>query len=356
MQPSRAVVALLSGLLSVSVQAQEIAVSATVLPLDSARLQAMGVEMVKVQLTADYVLTRVPARLQVADSARQSVVAPFAGAILRVAVLEGQAVQPGDVLAEVRSPEWQARLAEAAQRDAVWTDAKARAERSATLLEAGVISAREADQATAAWRAATTTRNTMQADSQGIRPIPGGYALLATQAGLVLHRAVGSGDPVTTDDVLFEIGDASERWAEARLPARFASRIAVGDAVRIVGEDGLGEVIAVGRAIDPHTLDLSLTARVPDGMALPGQAVELELRHAAPPATVRLPSAAVVDIHSQARVFVASPDGLLIRSVVVLARDGQEAVVIGLAGDEQVAARGLLALKTLALEALATQE
>lgn len=356
MQPSRTVAALLSGLLSVSLQAQDIAASATVLPLDSARLQAMGVELVGVQVTPDYVLTRVPARLQIADTARQSVVAPFAGAILRVAVLEGQVVQPGDVLAEVRSPDWQARLAEAAQREAAWADAKARAERSEALLNAGVISAREAEQARAAWRAATTTRNTMQADSQGIRPISGGYALLATQAGMVLHRAVGGGDPVSTDDVLFEIGDASERWAEARLPARFATQMGVGDAVRVVGEEGLGEVIAVGRAIDPRTLDVSLTARLPEGAALPGQSVELELRHAAPPNTVRLPSAAVVDIHAQHRVFVAAPEGLLLRSVVVLARDGQDAVVTGLGGDERVAARGLLALKTLALEALAEQE
>ena len=356
MPPSRRVAALLSGLLSVSVAAQEIAASATVLPLDSARLQAMGVALVGVQATPDYVLTRVPARLLVADSARQSVVAPYAGAIRRVLVLEGQAVQPGDVLAEVRSPDWQARLAEAAQRDAAWADARARVERSESLLAAGVISAREAEQAKATWHAATAARNTMQADSQGIRAIAGGYALLATQAGIVLHRAVDGGDPVTTDAVLFGIGDAKEAWAEARLPARFATRVGVGDAVRVVGAEGAGEVIAVGRAIDPQTLDLRLTARLPEGVALPGQTVELALYQAAPPNAVRLPAAAVVDIHAQARVFVASPEGLRIREVVVLARDGQEAVVTGLAGGEQVAASGLLALKTLALEALATSE
>src|SRR5688500_7875332 len=125
--------------------------------------------------------------------------AQVGGALLRVAVEEGDIVSAGQVLAEIDSRELEAQLASA---EATLEVAKRVAERSQQLRDQQINTVAEYERDQAAYTAARASRDQL-------RTRVGFATVRAPVAGVVLDKRIEQGDIVTGQTRLFTIGDVS---------------------------------------------------------------------------------------------------------------------------------------------------
>jgi len=331
-----------------SVVAAAATAAAAELPVSPAQAESMGLESRAVTAAQWIRVTRLPARVELDPRVRRVITARFAGTVSAVLVREGDEVKAGAPLLGVQSPAWAEAVALAQANSARLTQAAQAEGRARALLDAGVIARRELEAAQSELAALRAAAASDAARSAGARVGPDGTVELpAPAAGRVLRRPHDPGDAVAEGEVLLEIASGDGLVALGSAPARLAGRIAPG--MRASTAAGLtGEVTAVSAALDPHTQALAVRFALPAGAAPPGQMIELAIARPAPPGTVELPSAAVVDVAGKPSVFVAHERGFAVQPVELLARDGASAWVSGLPDGERVVSRGVLALKSLA--------
>lgn len=322
--------------------------AAEVLRVDAKQSAAMGLVLAPA-VVADWLTeARVPALVDVDREARVVVLAHFGGGVAQVQVREGERVTAGTVVLSLHSADHAMAQARAqasrlhlgqAERD----DARTRA-----LFEAGVVAQRDAEASTTALATARANAAADQAAVAHTRTNSRGeIEVLAPVDGQVLRLRVAAGESVSVGDDLVELARGDALVAQALLPSRLASRVAVGMRARSAS-GAEGEVIAVSGAIDPHTQALPVRVALPAGAALPGETIELALARQAPEGSVRLPANAVVATSGQNVVFAEATGGFEAVSVQLLHRDSRDAVVSGIAAGRRVVVQGTLALKSIA--------
>jgi cobalt-zinc-cadmium efflux system membrane fusion protein len=228
-----------------------------------------GIETAKVVERPNGTALFAPARITY-DATRLARVNPRSPGVVRTLNVDvGSVVKKGAPLLTIDSAEVgadRARLVAARARVQV---AEENLQREARLLQEGVSSRtsllraqQELDSAKSDAAALNATLSVLGAGGPGA----GGYTLVAPLAGTVTERQVNIGRFVGTEDILLEIVDTREVWAEADVAEADLATIAVGQAV-LLTFDGLpkrsftGKVAYVAPAVDPHTR--TAKARVP---------------------------------------------------------------------------------------------
>jgi membrane fusion protein, multidrug efflux system len=278
--------------------------------------------------------------------------ADLPGTVAGINFDSGKAVREGEILVELDTRQERAQLASLeAQRDL----AKVNFGRMQELVNAGVISRMDYDQATAQQKAteanvaeikATIARKTIRAPFSGILGI----------RKVNLGQYLPAGSPVVSNQSLNPI------YVNVGVPQQAAAQVHVGRKLRVTTEDVAGKVFAgsvtaIDSEVDPTTRNIQVQATLsnPEGKLRPGMFVQVEMPLGASRAVIALPASAINYAPYGDSVFVITdlkdPKGKTYRGVrqqfvkVEGSRGDQVGVISGLNPGEEVVTSGVFKLR-----------
>ena len=318
--------------------------------------KGLAIESVAAREVDNVPLGSVPGTISLPPEARVAVTAPFAGAVVRVFVIEGQQVARGEALGLMRAAEPVQIGGDLARARSAAALAEARAKRLSQLADEGIIAAARADEAKAErdQARASVAQFARMASLGGVGP-DGTMTLRAPIAGRVAHVGVETGGGVDAVTAPFVVEAAGAYQIELQLPERLAQQVRPGMAVEIdLGGGGAalvsGKIIAVTPSLDPMTR--SVMARASIGAAtgvIAGRNVTVTILGEG--RGIAVPDRAVTRIGDKDHVFVRKGKTWEKRAVTIVSRGGSLAVVSsGLAAGDIVAASSVAELKAMNAE------
>lgn len=303
-----------------------------------------------------------PARLVWNEERTQRVYPAFAGRVSRIVADVGQRVAPGQVLAELASPEFGAAQADTSRAQADAQLARQALQRQRELFEAGVVARKDLEQAEAdaarsqaeVDRAQARTR--LYGSSAGVNQQLG---LRSDMGGTVVERNLNPGQELRPDNAsaaLFVVTDPSSLWVqidahEADLrDLRAGAKVQL--AVPVLSEQPFEATIrAVTDQIDPVTRTIKIRASVANPERLLKSEMLGKVRYARTVGqSVEVPAAAVFLRDREHYVFVQSAPGVFAPRDVKVLVEGVQRVLLseGLQPGEQVVVQnGLLLAREL---------
>ena len=168
----------------------------------------------------------------------------LAGTLVSLPVLEKQRVRKGQLVAELRSDDYRAELAEArarvAEAEADITLADFEVERARSLFEKAVGSKQALDKAERDRDAARARRETASATARRLEAVLAKTRILSPIDGVVVARMAESGETVKEGQRLVTVADLSRTRIEAEFDEFDAARVTLGAPalVRAEGFDG----------------------------------------------------------------------------------------------------------------------
>lgn len=338
--------------------------------LSKTQLKTQKIETDVVESARFYPVPGLSARAVQPLDASVEVTAPYAGVVTRILADAGQTVNPGQALIYIQSKDALAAQSDLARTTAEATVAKQQAQRDASLLGEGIISAARSQQSQAADKAAQSALALARGAVTSIKFIDNGqvgeYAVLSPMKGEVLRRIPTPGQSVAQLETLMTIAEPGKLDILFYAPVKLLGQIRPGIEVTLP-EQGKAIVVAVGADADPSSQSLQARAQVKmatdtDKPALvPGQQFPVTLLLEAPTGALELPAKAVLPMGNGHVVFTAQPDapneGLRLHAVPVrlLGSDGNSSVIAAptaeysnrLTSGHQVVTQGTSVLKSL---------
>lgn len=303
-----------------------------------------------------------PAKMVWNEEKTQRVYAAFSGRVTRIAADVGQSVAPGQLLAELASPEFGAAQADSARAQADARLAEQNLQRQRELHEAGVVARKDLEQAqaeqarTQAEAARALARTQLYGPGHGVNQQLG---LRSELRGVVVERNLNPGQEVRADQggpALFTLSDPGSLWVqidaqEADLAdLRPGTRVSL-DIPSLPGQTFEARVSAVTDQIDPNTRTIKIRALVDNRQRLLKNEMLAKVRYErSVGAGVQVPATAVFLRGDQHYVFVQTAHGVFAPRDVVVAHEGPERVILreGLKPGEQVVTQnGLLLAREL---------
>lgn len=337
-----------------------LAAAAEALSLQPAQLKALGIAVGMVGDGGNLRSGTLPARVVVPNAQMRVVAAPVGGMIDMLAVAPGSPVKRGQVVAQLASPQALELQRDALQATSQLSLLQQNLKRDEQLFAEGLIaeSRLQATRAAAAQAGAQASERKQGLALAGIVPgkLGGPLALVAPIDGVVLEQAAQLGQRVEAAAPIYRIAKLSPLWLEIQAPLPLAAGLREGIPVKLANTEVAGKLIAVGRAVDAASQTVLLRAAIGQGAETltPGQVVEVELpaMSATAGSGHRLPTAALVRHNGQTFVFVqiASDDKgsrFEARSLRVLSQGGEITVAEGVRTGEQIAVKGVSALKAM---------
>ncbi len=252
-----------------------------------------------------------PARLVWNEAQTQRIYPAFAGRVTAIRADVGQSVQPGQVLAQLASPDFGVAQADAAKAQSDVRLIRKTLQRQRELFDAGIIARKDLDQAEADETRALAESQRAEART---RLYGGGTAVtqqLALQAGIrgvVVERNLNPGQELRPDQsgpgtpALFVVTDPTSLWVQIDARELDAGTLRPGSVFELVipslpGQKFEGRVLASADYIDPATRTIKVrgvvanpqrmlkaemlaTARIErvmgSGVLIPAQAVSLQ--------------------------------------------------------------------------------
>ena len=317
--------------------------------------------------------TRLPGRVMF-DREHLAHITPLAsGVVRRVHVQPGAAVVQGQVLIELAMPELAGIKAELATSQAQLEQLEAVYRREQDLLERGITSRQEFQQAEADFRAAQSRvakyRSQLLnfglsgADLETLAQTRATDAVIALRApfdGTVIEVQTATGEAVGADKRLVTLADLDALWIELAIPESQIYRAETGAVVQarfngLPGRTFTGRLFQVGAAVDERTRTLTALAEVanPEHRLKVGMFGEVQILSGAASTQLMVPADAVQSIDGAPFLFVQEePDLFELRRVQTgTRRDGLLAIVAGLGPDDQVVSGQGFALKSEVLKA-----
>ncbi len=329
--------------------------------ISAAQIKKLGIKIVAAQPADAVPLGTVPAMVNLPPEARVAVAAPFDGAIIRLFVVEGQAVAQGAALASVKAREPVQIGADLARARAQLGFAQANARRLNQLAREGILADARADEANAALREAQVNVSENQRIlSQAGAGTGGQMTLRAPIGGRVSAVNVQTGGPVDTMTAPFVIENTSSYMLDIQLPERLAKRVVPGLMVEVnlptsSGGDAVpvaGTIISVSPSMDPMTRSVSAKARIGTAPGLvAGKSVTVTIKGNGRETGVSVPTTSVTRLGDRDYVFVIAGNRVEKREVTLVAQTGDNAILsAGLKANEKVAASGIAELKVMLAE------
>jgi membrane fusion protein (multidrug efflux system) len=281
-----------------------------------------------------------------------TVSADLPGTVERINFDSGKSIRQGEVLVELDTRQERAQLAALeAQRDL----ARIQYGRMQQLVNEGVISRVEYDQATAQQKAteanvaetrATIERKTIRAPFSGILGI----------------RKVNLGQYLSAGSAVVPLQSLNPIYVDFGVPQQAAGQVRVGGTLRVTSEDLAGQVwtgrvTALDSVVDPATRNVQVQATLsnPGGKKQPGMFVQVEVVVGASRPVITLPASAISYAPYGDSVFIISdlkdPKGQTYRGVrqqfvkVEGSRGDQVAVISGVKPGDEVVTSGVFKLR-----------
>lgn len=315
------------------------------------QVERMEIRLAQVRPTSTQVVALLPGTVAPAIDSRLIAAAPFAGTVVQVHVLPGQAVTRGMPLATVSSRELLDTVSQVAQAQAELQMAEATARRKRSLADKAIQSPTLAEEAEAqvAKLKAVLEQHRRALTIGGIAVGEDGrYAITAPADGRIVETTVMPGDKVDTMAAAVTLDTSGELMIEAQVPADLVSRIRPGDLVQVV--DGPeGKVISIAGSLDRMTRSARMLASLPAGSGLlSGQMVTLSVVLQAATGSLSVPETAVARLKDQHGVFVRNDTGFALVLVKVAGRSLKDVTILGdVPRDAQVASSGLPELEQM---------
>lgn len=328
---------------------------ANFIALTPAQSAALGIVTRPLETAGNAAATGLPATISIPNSQQRVIAAPLAGVIEQLETAPGLNVSKGQVLVRMSSPQALELQRDRLQADAQATLARQSLQRDEQLHREGLIAesrlqASRANAAQAAAQAAERRQELALAQHSGGHTL----SLAAPIAGNVLEQHVSVGQRVEQSAPLYRIARLDPLSVEIQAPLAVAGQARVGTTLRIPAAGASGELVAVGRAVDPGSQSVLLRGLITRGAQnlRPGQAAAVDLdlpATAAGQGSARVPLAAVLRHQDRQWVFVISQAGSIAgyraMPVLVAGRVGDAAIVTGLPGNAVIVTGGVAALK-----------
>jgi len=281
-----------------------------------------------------------------------TVSADLPGSVARINFSSGQAVRAGDVLVELDTKQERAQLASLeAQRNL----ARVQYDRTRQLVNEGVISRVEYDQATAQQKAteanvaeihATIQRKTIRAPFTGVLGI----------------RKVNLGQYMAAGDAVVPLQALNPIYVNVGLPQQALSQVGVGRTLRVTSEDlpgrvFTGRVTAIDSVVDQATRNIQVQATLPnpEHKLRPGMFVQVAVALGASRPVITLPASAISYAPYGDSVFIITDlknkNGATYRGVrqqfvkVEGSKGDQVAIVSGVKAGDEVVSSGVFKLR-----------
>lgn len=348
---------LIASLLSVTCSVGLASQDSQSIELTEAQIQASGIQLAMPQLVTSAPGATYPARVIAPPEAEWVVMAPVTAVVERLRVGEGDAVQAGQVLAELRSPELANWVADYQQAQLQARLATAQRDRDQQLLADGIIAAKRwqetealAAQAEARRRAALERLRLVGVGEREAAQGTTRLVLRAGQAGVVLERFAKPGQRLSDADPVFRLADTRQLWLEIQLPVAVAASIRKGAGMQVAPDGVLARVEQIGLQTQDDTQTVTLRARLEGAAELrPGQRVQVQRQQESAGKAFALPTAALMREGEQVWIFARTAGGFRKVVVELLSQEASTAVVRGeLSGEIPVAVQGVAALKAAA--------
>lgn len=326
-----------------------------------AQLQALGVQLQKLDKPAPINGLTFPARVVLPPSQEYVLSAPVAGLVDQLLVAENDSVKAGQPLLRLVSPEFgelQLKLSETASKARL---SQKTAQREQSLFAEGIVPERRVLEAesTAAedmarQRQAESALRLAGLDAEAIRRVAGGGALQdalvlrARTPGVVTKLAAKLGHRAQAAESLAHIADTRKLWIDVQIPVDQQSRVAIKDA-QITGVDRELSATPTGfSATVSDSQTVMLRARIAGGAQLVrvDEFVQVRVPFVNKEEAWAVPVHAVVRQEDKAYVFARSAKGFVAVPVTVLDSAGQSIRVKGaLAAGQEIAVTSVIALK-----------
>jgi len=252
----------------------------------------------------------------------------------------GDEVGRGQLLAQVNTDQWDARLREA---DATLTKAKSDEERGRQLRETNVISTQEYEGAKTRVDVATAQRDTLRVTIQQAR-------VVAPLNASVARRLVSVGEYVRPGTPLFTLVVQDPLKLRGDVPERYSSELKVGQSVQVRVEAFPSEVFTgtlarISPAANPENRSVAIEARI-DNVARKLKAGffgNAAVVTRSDDRALMVPQEAIVSFAGVTKLFVVTNGRAVARSIELGTRgnDGLVEIVEGVQAGEQVAVSGL---------------
>jgi cobalt-zinc-cadmium efflux system membrane fusion protein len=301
---------------------------------------------------------RFPGHLVWNEDRTVRVSSPFAGRVAAIHASPGDRVAAGAPLVTLASPDIGAAQADLAKAEADLALADKALRRARDLQAAGVLAARDREQAESDHAHALAERERARRRLQpygATAAVDGQFVVRSPLAGVVVERSVNPGQEVRPDQAapLFVVSDPSTLWLQVELPEDDAAATRVGQTVLVRRETGgvaprPARVVSVADTVDPVTRSLRTRAVLDNGdRALKAeQFVRVDVTATGNPMPV-VPAAAVFLVGDRQFTWVADGKGNYHRREVATAEEGGGEVAIrsGLGAGELVVTSGGLLLQ-----------
>ncbi len=220
-----------------------------------------------------------PARLVWNEERTQRLYAPFAGRVTEIKADLGQSVKPGDLLAQLASPDFGIAQADTAKAQADSSLSRKNLQRQRELFEAGIVARKDLEQAeaeaarTQAEVARAGARTTLYGGSGG--GVNQRFGLRAGIAGIVVERNLNPGQELRPDQsgagvpALFVVSDPSSLWVQIDARESEAGTLQKGTVFKLTvpalpDQVFEGRVTATADAIDTVTRTIKVRGIVPN--------------------------------------------------------------------------------------------
>ncbi|MBE0434294.1 MAG: efflux RND transporter periplasmic adaptor subunit [Methylomicrobium sp.] len=337
-----------------------------VLELSDEQIANLDIKLAALEKADEIPLLTASARVIVPPENEQIVSTTVAGMVSRIHVADGDAVQQGQVLAQLNSPELLAlqrdylKLASEAQL------AEAVYRRDRKLQQEGIIPQSR-------WEETLSRFNVAKAKSQEVkqmllitgmtetetgqllasRKLNSLLEISAPIGGTILQRSASIGERLTANAPLFRIANLEQLWLELSVAQDRIDVLTVGDKVKVAGTEAIAEIVLLGRHVDKQTQSVLARAVLvePQAKLRPGQTVNALAIKRIETAAFKLPQSVLAQSEGRNYVFVRTGQGFDVKPVEVIGRHEDAVFIVGeLDGSETVAVRGAAVLKALWLE------
>jgi membrane fusion protein, multidrug efflux system len=281
-----------------------------------------------------------------------TVSADLPGVVERISFESGQSVSTGDVLVELDTRQERAQLASLEAQSEL---ARVNYGRMQQLVNAGVISRMDYDQATSQQKAT-------EANVAEIRATIARKTIRAPFSGILGIRKVNLGQYLAAGAPMVVLQSLNPIYVDFGVPQQTAAQVKVGSKLRVASEDlaghgFTGRVTALDSVIDETTRNVQVQATLanPEGKLRPGMFVQVDVGVGAGRAAITLPASAICYAPYGDSVFVITdlkdPKGKTYRGVrqqfVKLegSRGDQVAVISGVNPGDEVVTSGVFKLR-----------
>jgi cobalt-zinc-cadmium efflux system membrane fusion protein len=316
------------------------------------QMQQFYAREAEVRLAPKSIVASLPATIVSPMNARVAVAAPFAGTVVKLHVLPGQAVRKGDALVTLASRDLQETLVRLKQAEAELQAAEVLARRQRELFRKNLVMANrvaEAEAQVEKVRALAEETRRLLAMGAIQRNPDGSYSLTAPKDGRVVEVRPTPGAALQAMDAAVLVDTSDQLWLQAQLPGPMVGKVAVGDRIELPDGD-TGKVISIGISLDPVTRSTTLLAEIvsrPDHMT--GQATTIDVVRSAKEREFEISAEAIAWIGQSPHVFVRTGSGFLPVRIAVKGRTADVATVEseGLKPGQKLATNGLSQLENL---------